>query len=393
MRKVKRMQKSPLKISVKGKSKRICAAICCVLAIFALNIQVQKISAASVPQIVLDQTIKLLTIGQNFTLTTTLTDYPSLYCWQVVLKYNGSVVSLTDISLPTNNVFAGHSVILGEPPLETQAPGDRDDKLNFTIFGASLIGDESISVSNGVLCEATFTAMATGETAIAVVTSDSPVHTSTGTAWASFVLNPDLVPYEEFATVSCTAVVGDVANIAPVAVFTGFSPPVENATHLVLNVNPGGAQRWVDTYLNFSTVFDASASQDLDGHITQYIWDFGDGNTTVVNATSPASANVTHVFTRTGKFEVTLTVVDDGNPARDLPPLKSRPYSITVLVGIVLTYYNWNPLIYTVIGIIAVAIVIQAIRRAVSFARRRRELKSQKMLTTSGRPPTGGAAR
>jgi hypothetical protein len=389
---MKRMPKSLLKISMKGKSKRICATICCVLAIFALNLQVQRISAASAPQIVFDQTIKLLTIGQNFTLTINLTDYPNLYTWQVVLRYNGSVVNLTDISIPTDNVFAGRFIIPIEQPLDTQAPGDRDNKLNFTIFGASLRGDESVSVSNGVLCEATFTAMATGETAIAVMTNDNPVHDSLGAAWATFVLDPDLVPYEKFSTVSCTAVVGDVGNIAPVAIFTGFSPPVDNVTHLVLNMNPAGAQRWVDTYLNFITVFDASASHDIDGHITQYIWNFGDGNITVVNATSPASANVTHVFTTTGKFVVTLTVVDDGNPAKNLAPLESAPYQITVPVGIVLTYYNWNPLIYTVIGIVAAATVIYAIRGAVKFARRRRELKRQKMLATSGRPPTGAVA-
>ncbi len=51
--------------------------------------------------------------------------------------------------------------------------------------------------------------------------------------------------------------------------------------------------------------FDASGSQDYDGTIVSYTWDFGDGS-------APLSGiSVNHTFTASGRFEVTLTVVDD----------------------------------------------------------------------------------
>ncbi len=52
-------------------------------------------------------------------------------------------------------------------------------------------------------------------------------------------------------------------------------------------------------------VFDASASKDPDGQITEYLWDFGDG--------SPAETGpvVIHVYDAVGQYTVKLTVTDD----------------------------------------------------------------------------------
>jgi thiol-disulfide isomerase/thioredoxin len=49
--------------------------------------------------------------------------------------------------------------------------------------------------------------------------------------------------------------------------------------------------------------FDASASVDPDGEVSAYTWDFGDGST-------DSGVTVTHTYTRSGTYEVTLTVVD-----------------------------------------------------------------------------------
>jgi PKD repeat protein len=51
-------------------------------------------------------------------------------------------------------------------------------------------------------------------------------------------------------------------------------------------------------------LFDASASSDVDGAITAYQWDFGDG-------TQAAGMNVRHQFAQSGSYPVTLTVTDD----------------------------------------------------------------------------------
>jgi PKD repeat protein len=51
-------------------------------------------------------------------------------------------------------------------------------------------------------------------------------------------------------------------------------------------------------------IFDASSSYDPDGEIVSYLWDFGD-------CISDSGEIVTHAYTATGSYSVTLTVVDD----------------------------------------------------------------------------------
>lgn len=55
---------------------------------------------------------------------------------------------------------------------------------------------------------------------------------------------------------------------------------------------------------NKPTSFDATQSRDVDGTITNYHWDFGDGKTA-------EGATVSHRFTAAGTYTVTLTVTDD----------------------------------------------------------------------------------
>jgi PKD repeat protein len=50
--------------------------------------------------------------------------------------------------------------------------------------------------------------------------------------------------------------------------------------------------------------FDATASSDVDGTITDYAWDFGDGQT-------GAGSAADHVFDKPGTYDITLTVTDD----------------------------------------------------------------------------------
>jgi chitodextrinase len=50
--------------------------------------------------------------------------------------------------------------------------------------------------------------------------------------------------------------------------------------------------------------FDGTDSSDPDGTITNYSWDFGDGSIGY-------SASITHVYSATGEYTVTLTVTDD----------------------------------------------------------------------------------
>jgi PKD repeat protein len=57
-------------------------------------------------------------------------------------------------------------------------------------------------------------------------------------------------------------------------------------------------------YIHEVVYFNANQSYDLDGEITEYFWDFGDG-------TNQTGINVSHVYTEKKTYEVTLTVTDD----------------------------------------------------------------------------------
>jgi len=52
--------------------------------------------------------------------------------------------------------------------------------------------------------------------------------------------------------------------------------------------------------------FNATESYDLDGNIVGYIWNFGDGNTTITG-----NPIIKHNYSKCGKFNVTLTVTDN----------------------------------------------------------------------------------
>jgi len=58
--------------------------------------------------------------------------------------------------------------------------------------------------------------------------------------------------------------------------------------------------------VNQLVTFDASSSYDPDGNITNYEWDFGDGN-----ITKTMHEIIKHSYSEAGSYEVTLTVTDD----------------------------------------------------------------------------------
>lgn len=88
------------------------------------------------------------------------------------------------------------------------------------------------------------------------------------------------------------------------------------------------------TILGQSTAFDGSASNDPDGSITRYSWNFGD-------ATGDTGAIVSHIYAAAGTYTVTLTVTDNDGAtvsaiitARvDAPPVAKITPIPTVILG------------------------------------------------------------
>ncbi|MES9991383.1 MAG: PKD domain-containing protein [Candidatus Thiodiazotropha sp.] len=106
-------------------------------------------------------------------------------------------------------------------------------------------------------------------------------------------------PYNAINSTSPVAVSPSVTTALPPDLINGtYDPAVTNQPPVA---DIGGPYNGTE---NIPLTFDASGSSDADGTITQYLWDLGDGN-------SRNGAVVTHTYTDSGAYDVTLTVTDD----------------------------------------------------------------------------------
>jgi len=105
------------------------------------------------------------------------------------------------------------------------------------------------------------------------------------------------------------------------AVVTVIAHPIANFTY-----SP-------ETPLVDETVtFNASNSEPNGGTIVSYNWDFGDGSAPV-NTTSPT---ITHIYTATGNYTVTLTVVDSEN-------LTDTTFASIIIINYPVANFSYSP--------------------------------------------------
>lgn len=288
-------------------------------------------------------------LGESFTITVNLTNAEKLYTWQVVLKYNGTVVNCTGAWIPTDNVFSRHLTAEGELTVRQDVDG-----LNFIIYACSLIGEDSVNVANGILFKANFTATNAGITTITPATKEKPARISQLTTFYSYWLDSDFLDEHPLSSEKpCIVTVeGAAGNLPPSAIFIVQVPEIDTSNYLVLRGYTPVGVHYAFAYKDVPVIFNASGSKDFDGNITLYVWDFGDGNVTKTN-----DPIIVHVYHSTGRQNVVLTVIDNGNP-----PLNST-YSMVVVVGLLLKRFDWSPFLYGLAGVFLIGIAIYAIRK------------------------------
>jgi hypothetical protein len=188
------------------------SAVICAMILLSMSIRMPTVSADSSSQILLSPTSATLAVGETFTMTVNLTNFPNLDLYQVVFKYNGTVLNLTNVWFPTNYVFSGQNAQSAWSS-DTGVAGDVVDHLNYTVAGSSLIGTGNVSVSNGLLCEANFTAIAMGQSTIEIATKDAPAHGPSGGNWYTFCEDPTATEYDTFVTNTSTIAVPEFSTI------------------------------------------------------------------------------------------------------------------------------------------------------------------------------------
>ncbi len=99
--------------------------------------------------------------------------------------------------------------------------------------------------------------------------------------------------------------------------------------------------------VNYPQRFDASESDDTDGNITNYAWNFGDG-------TTGTGATATHTYASLGNYDVTLTVTDNcGGVDVETTSINITPTNVSISEDFVRQFPGvriWGPTVADVDG-------------------------------------------
>ncbi|MDI6846509.1 MAG: PKD domain-containing protein [Candidatus Bathyarchaeia archaeon] len=288
--------------------------------------------------------------GDGFTITLTISNVKQLSSWQVALEYNGTILKCESVWIPEENVFSGKDTIEIKPIFDEPTYYG----LRYLLFGSPLLSG-SVDVTYGCLFMANFSVKENGNTNIRIATESKPVKFGANPweTWFTFLMD-SLGNEIKFETKDATVLSGE-EGAKPVAHFSVIPPEVKNSSLIIHGHSPVGIA-FARTFAYLPTIFDASNSYDPDGNITVYLWNFGDGN-----ITETYSPTITHTYDKTGTLIVELIVFDNDNP-----PKQSEKTSLTIVIGLVLEYFDWTPLLYITLTLIitfAGVLIIQKIRK------------------------------
>jgi parallel beta-helix repeat protein len=133
---------------------------------------------------------------------------------------------------------------------------------------------------------------------------------------------------ENAAMLFKTDISNNPPNKPPIAKFI-YSPP----------------EPFVKLFVNQTITFDASSSYDLDGFITNYEWNFGDGNTT-----NTTEETITHLYSSAGNYTVNLTVTDDdgaNNSASEIIEVRDAKPTVSIFTN-KKEYHPWDIMMITI---------------------------------------------
>lgn len=202
----------------------VSAVILCSITLSYLNVPI--VSAAK-PRILVTHSVTELIVGETFTTTVNLTDFPNLQYYVVVLKYNGAVLNLTSLWSPntTDFVFAGQNLKVSWTK-DAGLAGDTVDHLNYTV--ADCFGINPVSVSNGTLCKLNFTVVQVGPTNFTVATINYAAHATEGAIWYTYCMDDEFTEFTDFDINSqqlpppdLTILIIEIAAVVVVAVIGG----------------------------------------------------------------------------------------------------------------------------------------------------------------------------
>lgn len=104
--------------------------------------------------------------------------------------------------------------------------------------------------------------------------------------------------------VSALSFIEDVYKTPPVTPSSISKPNQKPVAQARVGLNPSPGLKYLNTETGVRVYFDASESKDVDGSLTEYRWEFGDG----VAATGITAE---HVYSQEEVYTVKLTVLDD----------------------------------------------------------------------------------